>query len=428
MPPRTRPQLPQAGKDGLPTSVADWIQEAVSTLDQLRWRVSEADYQMRNPNAIIDTLQRKYEKDVAPVLGERQKKRPRYPVYWKLASVPPGLVQKILHFLPLDKVHEAKQVSKLYRSAAHSAMTRGRWKPVRLVAEHFKRHEMPPSLALCRAAWDLDPSEILRLALTWPHPAAAQFLALVEPSLDGLERILRACEPAHDYSFRNHYQHDSDYPFRNHYQRAREPGVTFHIITEWSRRICTHIILYPSSKRRALVLRCLSRALRTWTDAAVAADFFLWYWSSSPEINGNAELVELTRVELTRDWEAGKALAFAAAHAAAKASWAAAKARDALVFRAHAELDRSGFCKRCEFPIGSHTPEESLYCGLITESALATLSRKCQYHRFKDGGTVLSPFGPVCFCPFYKLPTDSKYCSEHSRDSEDDLGLYSSPF
>ena len=193
MPPRTRPQLPQAGKDGLPTSVADWIQEAVSTLDQLRWRVSEADYQMRNPNAIIDTLQRKYEKDVAPVLGQLQKKRPRYPVYWKLASVPPGLVQKILHFLPLDKVHEAKQVSKLYRSAAHSAMTRGRWKPVRLVADHFKRHAMPPSLALCRAAWDVDLSETLRLSLTWRcdsgHCAAAHFLALVEPSLDSLERI-----------------------------------------------------------------------------------------------------------------------------------------------------------------------------------------------------------------------------------------------
>ena len=80
MPPRTRPQLPQVGEDGLPTSVADWIQEAVSTLDQLRWRVSEADYQMRNPNAIIDTLQRKYEKDVAPLLGDSQKRRkPRIP-------------------------------------------------------------------------------------------------------------------------------------------------------------------------------------------------------------------------------------------------------------------------------------------------------------------------------------------------------------
>ena len=118
-----------------------------------------------------------------------------------LASVPPGLVQKILHFLPLDKVHEAKQVSKLYRSAAHSAMTRGRWKPVRLVAEHYKHQVRPPALALCRAAWDLDPSETLRLALTRPGPAAAQFLALVEPPLDGLERILTALIPLLARSF-----------------------------------------------------------------------------------------------------------------------------------------------------------------------------------------------------------------------------------
>ena len=40
------------------------------------------DYQMRNPNSIIDSLQRKYEKDVAPLFGESQKrKKPR--------SVPP---------------------------------------------------------------------------------------------------------------------------------------------------------------------------------------------------------------------------------------------------------------------------------------------------------------------------------------------------
>ena len=48
----------------------------------MRWRVSGADYQMRNPNSIIDSLQRKYEKDIAPLLGENQKrKKPR--------SVPP---------------------------------------------------------------------------------------------------------------------------------------------------------------------------------------------------------------------------------------------------------------------------------------------------------------------------------------------------
>jgi hypothetical protein len=329
MPPRTRPQLPQVGEDGLPTSVADWIQEAVSALDQLRWRVSEADYQMRNPNAIIDTLQRKYEKDVAPVLGERQKKRPRYPVYWKLASVPPGLVQKILNFLPLDKVHQAKQVSKLYRSAAHSAMTRGRWKPVRLFAEHLKRHAMPTSSpALCRAAWDVDPIETLRLALTRPGPAAAQFLALVEPSLDGLERILRACEPVCHFAMRRHKLDN---------QLAINRSAPFRVIAEWAKRIGTPITgqqgqpwVLPA-ERRALVLRGLSRALRTWTGAKVAVDYFLnWLQilGETPKLvgftrNWETQLVRFTRnwetqlVEFTRNWEDIKAFAFVNAFAMA---------------------------------------------------------------------------------------------------------------
>ena len=315
--------------------MADWIQEAVSTLDQLRWRVSEADYQMRNPNAIIDTLQRKYEKDVAPVLGERQKKRPRYPVYWKLASVPPGLVQKILHFLPLDKVHQAKQVSKLYRSAAHSAMTRGRWKPVRLVAEHYKHQVRPPALALCRAAWDVDPNETLRLALTWPGPAAVHFLALLEPSLDGLERILRACEPVRRFAMRR-YKLDN--------QSAINRSVPFRVIAEWAKRIGTPITgqqgqpwVLPA-ERRALVLRGLSRALRTWTDATVAVDYFLKWL----QILG--EIWEIPRIfEFTRNWEGSKASAFRKPFAFAIAT-ATARARQR--FKCCTECSRRGV-KEC---------------------------------------------------------------------------------
>ena len=249
-----------------------------------------------------------------------------------LASVPPGLVQKILHFLPLDKVHEAKQVSKLYRSAAHSAMTHGRWKPVRLFAEHFKRHGMPP-LALCRAAWDLDPSETLRLALTRHGP---EFLALVEPSLDGLERILRACEPAHDYFFRE--------PLPPLDKRARVPGVIFRIITVWAKLIGSPITGWRPwvlpAERRALVLRCLSRALRTWTDAAVAVNFFR-EWMGSLAIVVPAS-------QLTRDWEEGKASAFAAAYVAARRA-----------------LSRIGRCSPIEPPV--HRPVRDRACTCCIE-------------------------------------------------------------
>ena len=221
-----------------------------------------------------------------------------------LASVPPGLVQKILNFLPLDKVHQAKQVSKLYRSAAHSAMARGRWKPVRLVAEHYKHQVRPPALALCRAAWDVDLSETLRLSLTWrchtPYFAAAHFLALVEPSLDSLERILKVCEPVHRKPFKG--------------------AQVLSIIIEWATLIGTPITVTREHRPwvlpaecRALVLRCLSRALRSWTDAAMAADV-LWEWLRN--LGGRRAMLPKL-VEFTRNWEDSKASAFAAAYAAA---------------------------------------------------------------------------------------------------------------
>ena len=244
-----------------------------------------------------------------------------------LASVPPGLVQKILNFLPLDKVHETKQVSKLYRSAAHSAMTRGRWKPVRLVAEHYKHQVRPPALALCRAAWDLDPSETLRLKLKWPSSVAAQFLALVEPSLDGLERILKVCE------------------------RKRSVARVCFIITDWAKLIGTPIFVPGCStraERRALVLRCLSRALRSWTDAAVAADFFsrLYFPGGTPKL-----------VEFTRNWEDGKASAFAAALVAARARQLGAQVRRRGSPPPHLDYRRPKKAKGAKKPRGAPTSE-----------------------------------------------------------------------
>jgi hypothetical protein len=54
-----------------------------------------------------------------------------------LTSLPPDLLQKLLGFLTVDDVHEKKKpVSKLVRSAARFVLTRGRWKPVKFVAEH----------------------------------------------------------------------------------------------------------------------------------------------------------------------------------------------------------------------------------------------------------------------------------------------------
>ena len=54
-----------------------------------------------------------------------------------LTSLPADLLRKLLGFLTVDDVHErAKPVSKLVRSEARFVLTRGRWKPVKFVAEH----------------------------------------------------------------------------------------------------------------------------------------------------------------------------------------------------------------------------------------------------------------------------------------------------
>ena len=148
-------------------------------------------------------------------------------------SLPPLLVQKCLEFLPFAEVHAGvKQVSKATRKAARMALTRGRWRPFRYVSEQ--------GLAVCAAtgagalkldrdtftvvcddaasavpaaarkafleAWALEPSLVMRIiCLDWDteleeedeegrHQAC--FLRIVEPSIDGLSRIIGARENA----------------------------------------------------------------------------------------------------------------------------------------------------------------------------------------------------------------------------------------
>ena len=64
-------------------------------------------------------------------------------------SLPPEVAQRCVEFLPFAEVHaEIKQVSKATRKAARRALTRGRWKPIRYVAEE--------GLAFCTPARPAD--------------------------------------------------------------------------------------------------------------------------------------------------------------------------------------------------------------------------------------------------------------------------------
>ena len=134
--------------------------------------------------------------------------------------LPPELLERCLECLPFEEVHtNVKQVSKEVRSAARRSLTRGRWRPVKYVLENAivtNALERPPSAAETtrfREAWALDPGLVLlELNLLWRNekdshendidpgnfwawnrqqfkPSVARFLALVEPSIDGLGRL-----------------------------------------------------------------------------------------------------------------------------------------------------------------------------------------------------------------------------------------------
>ena len=136
-----------------------------------------------------------------------------------LESLPPEMVQKCVEFLPFDKLIERgawaweahrrsdaallrrdrslKSVSKTVCAAVRRALTKGRWRPIRCVAEQGLAvcaagdHAWPddplhgngaptdpppaaaPLCAIFREAWALDPALVVRIIIfVWnPHPA-----------------------------------------------------------------------------------------------------------------------------------------------------------------------------------------------------------------------------------------------------------------
>ncbi len=255
-----------------------------------------------------------------------------------LLSLPPELLQRVMEFLMVvDDVHEAERVTKLVRSAARFVLTRGRWRPVKFVAEHgtqlilaagrvaqdrgastpAQRDVPASSLALCRAAWAVDPNETLRILFTYAgggRKRAAllegRLLALIEPSLDGLERIVRLLEPAHRFVYAKtqliRWDFDTESP-------SSQGGRSVDGIRWWAKHIGTPIT-WPWVERLAehhnLVVGYVSGALQSWTDAAVAVDFFRCFFGRHyqrpvPDLG-----------DFTRGWGERKASAFAAAYAA----------------------------------------------------------------------------------------------------------------
>ena len=144
-------------------------------------------------------------------------------------ALPQELQIRCVEFLALgDAASLAKQISKGTRGAARRALTRGRWRPVCEVARngkatiegvmggYWKIDGNPQagkrtwqerlaglsdaSRALFREAWALEPAEVMFIINLWTRESyheAYLFLCLVEPSADGLRRVLAACEYSH---------------------------------------------------------------------------------------------------------------------------------------------------------------------------------------------------------------------------------------
>ena len=138
-------------------------------------------------------------------------------------ALPPEIMQKCVEFLDFDLVSgDMKAVSKATRGVARRALTRGRWKPFRYVAEqglaavseidHRAFFLEPPAAVCvpCRAAWAFDPALVVRLICDWDTSHLkrtyleremanhgvyqGRLLWIVEPSQNGLSRIVAALE------------------------------------------------------------------------------------------------------------------------------------------------------------------------------------------------------------------------------------------
>ena len=146
-------------------------------------------------------------------------------------ALPQELQIRSIEFLSLAEASLAKQLSKGTRASARRALTRGRWRPVCEVAKnaqatiegvmgHKEVYNLvdganvartrtwqerlaglsDASRALFREAWALEPAEVFFILNFWSRESyheAYLFLCLVEPSADGLRRVLAACEYSH---------------------------------------------------------------------------------------------------------------------------------------------------------------------------------------------------------------------------------------
>ena len=248
--------------------------------------------------------------------------------------LPPELVERCLEFLPFEEVHtNVKQVSKVVRSAARRSLTRGRWRPIKYVLENaivtnaLERPSSAAETAQFRAAWALDPGQVLlELVVLWNNkreshaegpngiasatfwiwdrgafptgvgavfrPSVARFLALVEPSIDGLGRLTMALESVeHHLETRGRGRYRAEMPItllRLWMERLGD----FALLGDYHREITLDELLNPES--------LVGSGLESWAEPSDMASFIFWLreWDSD-EIHRLSDIA----LALSRNWQ-----------------------------------------------------------------------------------------------------------------------------
>lgn len=194
-----------------------------------------------------------------------------------LGTLPVEVAQKCLEWLAFDEVINMKSFSRGLRAAARRALTRGRWRPVRFLSEHWlstlrNLHGGLNSLdhgvaETFRAAWALDPGLVVRVIHedifdnSYRDAHQAIFLNIVEPSMEGIPRIIAACEGLYRELHGDYDQYD--YPL----------FAPFTILQRWVSQLglCSEFIIFNRVSLEEIDESLIGAGLESWADPKLAA-------------------------------------------------------------------------------------------------------------------------------------------------------------
>ena len=194
----------------------------------------------------------------------------------------PELWNLVLEYLPIEKVVECKTVSSELGVAARFALTKGRWKPVAESVREFEKWKYNGVDGICpnpcyHAAWALDPVLLTAEKQRIPPPNFWGFLFLVEPSIDGLGRVIKSLD-------------------QPNFVYLDAVAMTFQA---WVDRVTGHDGTVWSTSARRPVWTRLWRELERWSDGTRAGKllasppFFDWF---------EGEFSQDYALEMTDDW------------------------------------------------------------------------------------------------------------------------------